>query len=203
MADRPIINHAEMVFRPGDREAARALFQKLGFRVGEIEGFPWLAIDVDHEAPEGELRVDNVMYANESTPAQQNLEAALQQKLDDDPEFANLFKRYMDIRFERPQYHFHYGASVPTHEDWKRRVDDLAEANESHPELKGRLHLSAREPGDPGALGGLSQLFVYTDIICCGPHPFGPMLFDLQWSPGTERLLETMPTSFPDRLQMI
>jgi hypothetical protein len=202
MADRPILNHAEMVFRPGDRDAAKALYEVMGFRVGEIPGFPWMSIDVDADAPEGELRVDNLMYANESTPAQQNLEAALDRVLASDADLADKLARYRTIRRAHPQYVFHFGASVPTREDWIARVEAIREANESHPLLKGRIELDVREAGDPTALGGLSQAFIYTEIIECQLYQFGGMLFDLQWSPGTEKLLATMPTSFPDRLEM-
>jgi hypothetical protein len=61
-----------MVCRPGDREAARALFETMRFRVDEYPGFPWLTINIDAGAGPGG---DNVLYANESTPAQQNVEA--------------------------------------------------------------------------------------------------------------------------------
>src|SRR5438874_5921109 len=65
VAERPLLNHSEMVYRPGDRDAARAFFDAMGFAVSEIPDFPWLVITVDPEAGWG---VDNVMYANESTP---------------------------------------------------------------------------------------------------------------------------------------
>ncbi len=202
MADRPILNHAELVYRPGDREAAQAFFETMGYEVVERPGFPWLSIIVDPQSDPGR-RVDGLMYICESTPAQQNLEAALDALTAENPDLADKFQRYRRIRRAHPQYVFHFGGSVPTHEDWQARVDRLREANESHPLLKGRLEIDVREPGDPTALGGLSQAFIHTDIVQVGVIQGGGILFDLQWAPSMEVLIETFPKEFPDRLAMV
>lgn len=198
MAERPILNHSEMVYRPGDREATRALFETMGFAVGEVPEFPWLIINVDAEAGPG---VDNVMYANESTPAQQNLEASLERVLASDSELAGRLERYRNIRRAHPQYVFHFGASVPTHEDWLTRVERVREAIENHPLLAGRIDMDVYEDGDPGALGPLSQAFIHTDIVEWGPFQLGGLLFDLQWAPELD-LDDMMPPAFPDRMAM-
>jgi hypothetical protein len=199
VADRPILNHAEMVYRPGDREAAKAFFETMGFMVSEIPNFPWLVITVD---PAEGWGTDNVMYAQESTPAQQNFEAAFAEALANDSDLADKLERYVNIRRAHPQYVFHFGASVPTHEDWQQRVDALREANESHPLLKGRIDMDTYEPGVPGALGPLSQAFIYSDIIAVGPIQASRLLFDLQWAPEID--FENMvPIEFPDRSAMV
>ena len=202
MAERPILNHSEMVYGPGDREAATALFEAMGFRVEDIPGFPWLIINIDDSVSGAG---DNVLYAQESTPAQQNYEAALQKALDADSDLADKLKRYRGIRREHPQYVFHFGASVPTHEDWLRRVDILKEANESHPLLKGRIDMVVKEPGVPGALGPLSQAFIHSDIIQVGPLQHGGLLFDLQFIPDADDDTAATVASivFPDRLAMV
>jgi len=199
MAERPLLNHAEMVYRPGDRDAARAFFETMGFAVSELPAFPWLVITVDPEAGWG---VDNVMYANESTPAQQNFEKAFEQALASDSELAGTLQRYLGIRRAHPQYVFHFGASVPTHEDWQERVERLQEANRSHPLLAGRIEMDVYEPGVPGALGPLSQAFIYTDIIAVGPRQLARLLFDLQWAPEID-FQNMVPIEFPDRLAMV
>lgn len=201
MADSPIINHSEVVYRPGDRDAARAFFETMGFQVGEFPGFPWLVINVDSSG-NGQPRVDNVMYANDSTPAQQNLETALEQRLAADPELAELLERYLSVRRAHPQYVHHFGASVPTHEDWEQRVERLRGASENHPLLQGRITMDVYEPGVPGALGPLSQAFIHTDIIQVGPLPMGTLLFDLQWAPPLDFNREAS-LEFPDRLTMV
>ncbi len=199
MAEHPLLNHAEMVYGPGDREAALAFFDTMGFAVSELPGFPWLVITVDPEAGWG---VDNVMYANESTPAQQNFEKVFEQALASDSELAGTLERYLSIRRAHPQYVFHFGASVPTHEDWQERVERLQEANRSHPLLAGRIEMDVYEPGVPGALGPLSQAFIYTDIIAVGPLQLARLLFDLQWAPEID-FQNMVPIEFPDRTAMV
>jgi hypothetical protein len=199
VAERPLLNHAEMVYRPGDREAARAFFETMGFEISERTGFPWLAVVVD---PKAGRSGDNVMYVNESTPAQQNFEQALDQALASDSKLAYKLERYLSIRRAHPQYVFHFGASVPTHGDWQERVDRLREANRDHPLLTGRIDVDVREPGDPGALGPLSQAFVHTDVIAAGPFQTDRLLFDLQWAPEID-YQNMPPIDFPDRTAMV
>ncbi len=201
MGDFPMVNHAEMVYRPGDREAARALFETMGCAVGELPGFPWLIINIDASVG-GALTADNIMYANESTPAQQNLEAALEEAIAANPNLAEKLERYKAIRLARPQYVHHFGASVATHEDWLSRVEALQDANANHPLLRGRIEVDVREPGHPGALGPLSQAFIHSDIIQVAPLQMGGILFDLQWSPTVDPA-DIGPIEFPDRMQMV
>ena len=204
MAEHPLLNHAEMVYGPGDREAARAFFETMGFEVSEFRGFPWLVITVD---PQGGWGVDNVMYANESTPAQQNFEKALEQAAERDPELARTMGRYLTIRRTRPQFVFHFGASVPTREDWQERVERLQEASRSHPLLTDRIEMDVYEPGVPGAVGPLSQAFVYTDVVGVGPLPLSRLLFDLQWSPDLDhaqrRENQELASQLPDRETLV
>lgn len=199
MAELPLLNHAEMVYRPGDRDAVRAFFEAMGMTVSERPKFPWLIVSVDPSLGQG----DNVMYIQESTPAQQNLEQKLHNLLGTDPELKDLVDRYQRIRRAHPQYVFHFGASTPTHEDWERRVATLREANESDPLLKGRIEMYVYEPGLPGALGPLSQAFIHSDLIQCGPLQIGPILFDLQWSPPRDHLAASAAIQFPDRTKMV
>ena len=202
MAQRPVLNHVEMVYSPGDREAARAFFETMGFMVSELENFPWLLVTVDPEAGWG---VDNVMYAQESTPAQQNFEKALDKALGSDPELARTLERYLSVRRAYPQYVFHFGASFPTHEDWQGRVKRLQDANGSHPLLAGRIDMEVSEPDGPGA-SPLSQAFIYTDIIAVGPRQLARLLFDLQWAPDLD--FQKMDRrvarrEYPDRASMV
>jgi hypothetical protein len=189
-----------MVYRPGDREATKAFFEAMGCAVSELPGFPWLVINIDPGRPG--LSSDNAMYANESTPAQQNLERALEQRLAADSELAELVERYRGIRRAHPQYVHHFGASTATHEDWAQRVENLQEANRSHPLLKGRIEMYVYEPGVPGALGPLSQAFIHTDIIQVAPLQMGGLLFDLQWAPPLD-FANAASIEFPDRLAMV
>jgi hypothetical protein len=190
-----------MVYRPGDREAARTFFEALGCAVSELPGFPWLVINVNPARPG--LSPDNVMYANESTPAQQNLEAVLEQRLASDPELAAVVERYRAVRLGHPHYVHHFGASLPTHEQWEQRVESLREAIRTDSRLKGRVDVDLREPGAPGALGPTSQAFIHTDIIQVAPLQVGGLLFELQWAPPRDPDFDTTSIVFPDRLAMV
>jgi len=200
VAERPLLNHAEMLYRPGERAHAQAFFETMGFGVTDLPGGPWLVITVD---PEKGPSPENVMYANEPTPAQLNFEAAFQKACENDAELADSLDRYKKIRRKHPQYVFHFGASLPTHEDWQQRLEALREANRSHPPLKGRLDIKVSEPGLPDALGPLSQAFIYQDILAYGPFSITPMLFDMQWIPPMDDLMKTRDIQFPDMAAMV
>jgi hypothetical protein len=199
MAERPLLNHQEMVIQPGEREHARAFFETMGFEVADMADGQHIAVRID---PEAGFTGDNVMYANEATPAQQKLEVALAQAIASDAQLADTVERYKRIRWKHPQYVAHFGASCPTHGDWKERVERLQEANRSHPLLKGRIDIKLSEPGLPDALGPLSQAFIHTDILACGPFALAGILFDLQWIPELD--LENLPPiDFPDMATMV
>jgi hypothetical protein len=77
---------------------------------------------------------------------------------------------------------FHFGASIPTHEEWAERTERVKEAASSHPLLKGRLEVSVFNPGDPGSVGPVHQTFVLSDIVSTGTLQTG-LIFELQWYP--------------------
>jgi hypothetical protein len=177
MTVRPFINHVEMIFRPGEREAARAYFELLGFGVSDFG--PWLVVAVDPDEGNG---IDNVMYASEPIPAQQKAEDALEAAIAGNPETLAALEHYRTVRVAHPHYNFHFGASVRSHEDWIERTERAQDAARSHPLLKGRIDVSAFNPGDPGSVGPQFQTFVLTDILSTGTLQTG-LIFELQWTP--------------------
>jgi hypothetical protein len=199
MAERPLLNHQEMVIKPGEWEHAKAFFETMGFGVAEMADNQHIAVWID---PDVAPTAENVMYANEPTPAQAKLEAALEKAISNDTELADTLKSYQNIRWEWPQYVAHFGASCPTHEDWIERVERLQEANRSHPLLKGRVNVKVCEPGLPHALGPLSQAFIHTDILSNGVFAVAGILFDLQWIPELD-LNNLDPIDFPDMATMV
>lgn len=181
MAERPLtINHAEMIFRPGERENARAFFDMLGFSVMDFG--PWLVVNVDPTNGNG---IDDVMYASEPIPAQQRFEDALREAIADHPEASAALEHYNGVRVAHPHYNFHFGVSIPTHEEWVERVERAREAARSHPLLEGRVEISAFDPGDPGSVGPQYQAFMLTDILSTGTLQTG-LIFELQWTPTNE-----------------
>lgn len=178
MAVRPLgINHVEMIFQPGERDAARAFFEVLGFGVADFG--PWLVVSVDPENGNG---IDNVMYASEPVPAQQQFEDALAEALEGHEGASAALAHYREVRIAHPQFNFHFGASVPTKEDWEDRVKRIEDAAENHPLLKDRINLSVFNPGDPGAVGPQYQAFILTHILATGTLQTG-LIFELQWTP--------------------
>ena len=196
---RPLaINHVEMIFQPGEREAARAYFETLGFGVSDFGS--WLVVAVDPNTGNG---IDNVMYASEPVPAQQQFEDALAKALDAHPEAAAALEHYRGVRVAHPQFNFHFGASIPTHEEWVERTERIVAAAGSHPLLRGRIDVSVFNPGDPGAVGPIHQTFVLTHILSTGTLQTG-LIFELQWRPRVpkpgEMDLEKMASTatYPD-----
>lgn len=178
MAERPpFINHVEMIIQPGEREAARAYFETLGFGVSDFG--PWLVVAVDPETGDG---INNVMYASEPVPAQQKFEDALEKALANDSEATAALEHYRGVRVGHPQFNFHFGASLPTFEEWEKRTERIQEAARSHPLLKDRIEVSVFNPGDPGAVGPQQQTFVLTHLLSTGTLQTG-LIFELQWTP--------------------
>ncbi len=195
----PLLNHQELVIRAGETEHARAFFETMGCLVTDLFDGQHLAIYINGEAGP---TVDNVIYANEPTPAQAKFEAALEAAISSDAELDGMREAFRNIRWEWPQYVAHFGAAVPTHEDWLARAERMQEANRSHPLLKGRVNVKICEPGLRHALGPQSQAFIHTDILTTGVFAVAGVLFDLQWNPEID--LDNMdPIDFPDMATMV
>lgn len=186
------LNHAEMVYLPGEREAARAFWELLGFDVSEFG--PWLAVTPD---PEVGPDPSNQMFCNEATPAQQTFENALAKLRTADADTTNALEHYLEVRRAHPQYSFHFGGTVPTHEFWSDRVDRVRKAKLDHPLLAGRVDVKTLEPGEPGAIGGLSQAFFHTDVLAAGTFALG-LVFELQWWPPDLVRGQVPSTELPD-----
>lgn len=159
-----VLNHVEMVHRPGERALAAKLFRFLGCDVTDGGGH-WFGAKID---PAGSLFSSNVLYASEVTPAQWALEQALERQAKQGGAIAAEFQAYLDSLRARPQYSTHFGIRFPTRADWQAAVDRVRDCDD--PDLRGRLRLSGVfHPGQPGAASPtLSQAFIHTDIIAAG-----------------------------------
>jgi hypothetical protein len=181
---RPLIlNHAEMVYPVGGKEAARAALEVMGFTVNELG--PWFLVIIDASS---ENYLDNVLYASEVTPAQEKYEAAFAAALEKDQDLAAALTRYKEVRHNHPQYPFHFGFSIPTHEEWKERVERVEEAGRSHPLLAGKIEVAGVfEPGDPDAfITHISQAFVRTEVLATEGLQLG-LQIELQWAPVDDK----------------
>ena len=159
-----LLNHAELVYRPGERKLVMRVFETLGCGVVETGG-PYLVIQID--PGEGDF-VNNVLYASEVTAEQWEFETLLQKQLGRGGELTAAHRAFDSLRSAQPQRTTHFGirmASATELEETLERIDSLVGT-----ELEGRLQLSAVfRPGDPGALSdALIQAFVRTDVCACG-----------------------------------
>ena len=181
MTERPqaMLNHVALVFGPGEREVARALFETVGFTV--LDHDRWLIVHVDRETGDG---VDNVLFASEPVPAQRKFEEALNSAIDGDPILTGALEHYREWKEAHPQVNFHFGASIKTYDDWQGRLERLRQAKVNHPLLAGRFKLKVLEKGDPDSLDIRSQLFIFTDILAVGPFALG-LVMELQWTPDS------------------
>jgi hypothetical protein len=159
-----LLNHVELVYRPGERKLVTKVFETLGCVVVETGG-PFLVIQIQ---PGEQSFLDNVLYASEVTPAQWEFERVLLEQTETDGKLAAAYREFDALRSREPQRTTHFGIrleSVEALEQLLARIRSLPD-----PELEGRLQLAAVfRPGDPGALSdSLIQAFVRTDVCAAG-----------------------------------
>jgi hypothetical protein len=158
-----MLNHIEMVYRPGERHLAAKLFRTIGCDVREQGDFLRILI-----APGNDDPLNNVLYASEVTPEQWQFEQRLQAALKGESEAATAYAGY-DARFRRePQRTAHFGIRYPSHAKLEATLKHL-ESELSDTDLKGRAEVAAVfRPGDPGSYGHIMQAFLKTDILAAG-----------------------------------
>jgi hypothetical protein len=174
---RRLLNHVEMVYRPGERKLAVRALEVLGFAVRD-DGGEFLAACADPAVPD---MIDNACYLSEATPQQwafeQTLSAALQSG-----ELGKTHGAYHELLRREPQRALHFGIHSSTLEDLEATVERVRNIEQVAPELKGRLSVSGVfYPGGPGSLApNIVQAFFYTDIMASGLLSVGQH-FELQW----------------------
>jgi hypothetical protein len=154
------LNHVELVYRPGERELAKKIFEVLGFLVTDTGG-PYINNDVDPSNPAGS---NNVVYASEVTPQQWAFEQQLQQSIASGGEIASSFEAFQENMREAPYLSTHFGIRL-SQEEMEATVARVEALNA--PELEGRVSVSARF--GPGSLTPtLQQAWVKTDVFAAG-----------------------------------
>jgi len=171
------LNHVELVYAPGERPLARALFELLGCEVRDSGG-PFLSAKI---APGQDDIVNNVMYASEVTAEQWVLEQALRAAIDDGP-LSVPATDYFDSLRGHPQRSCHFGIRYPSSEALDETLDRIEHVAAHAPELVGRVAVSGVfRPGDPGSYTDtMTQSFVRTDVVASGLLAFGQHI-ELQW----------------------
>jgi len=168
------LTHVELVYRPGERDLAKRVFELLGCRPVDRGGVFFTSF-VD---PEGEDYGTNVLYASEVTPAQW----AFEQALAGAAEVADPMADYLAHLRQHPPQSFHFGFAVPTTAELDERVEVIRGAGEQDPELAGGIAVvGVYRPDDPGAYTDtMIQAFVWTDVVAAGLLTLGQHL-EMQW----------------------
>jgi len=174
---RRLLNHVELVYRPGEKELAVAVFELLGFETFD-DGGEFLAAPADPAAPD---ILDNTCYASQMTPTQWALEQQLGAALHVG-EVGRAHDAYRELLLREPQRAMHFGVHTSTLEDLEATVERVRQAERSHPELKDRVRVSgAFYPGGEGSLAdNIVQAFFFTDVMASGLVSFGQH-FELHW----------------------
>ena len=164
-----LLNHVEMVYRPGERHLVTKLFTALGCEVTD-SGAPHLYIAVGARDKYG---LNNSLYASEATREQLALEEQLQQALQGESPLAGAYAGYDDKFRRHPQLTSHFGIRFPSFEKLEETLAHLE--NDLDPELKGRVQVKGVfRPGAPGSYTDLvMQVFIKTDIAASGLLTFG------------------------------
>jgi hypothetical protein len=159
-----LLNHLEMVYRPGERHLVTKLFTTLGCTVTD-SGHTHLGIAVGATDKFG---LNNAMYASEVTPEQWALEQLLKKALADGSPLAAAYAGYEEKFRRNPQLTAHFGIRYPSFEALEETLARLE--NHLDPELVGRVQIKGIfRPGDPGSMSSfIMQSFIKTDVAASG-----------------------------------
>ena len=172
------LNHVELVYRPGERELARRVFELLGMRVVD-NGGEWMLALIDPCVGDAS---NNACYASQVTPEQWTLEQSLASVMvSGDSEVGTAAQAYADKVQAEPQHSFHFGIRYLEREDFDATLDRFR-GSATDPQLAGRVSLlGVYDPSEPGAYApGMFQAFVRTDVVAGGLLALG-QLVELQW----------------------
>lgn len=165
-----MLNHAEFVYAPGDRELTSRFFQALGCRVVDPQrdaspdnlgpaASPYLIIYLD---PGSDDVIDNVFYASEVTPVQWSFERALREQLAAEGSLADTARALRAQFAHTPQTMTHLGVAFPSVSELEAAVARI----EADSDLSRRVQRSKiYRPGEPDSADDrVVQTFVHTDV---------------------------------------
>jgi hypothetical protein len=178
-----LINHLEMLYRPGERNLAMEFCRLLGWDVTETSqpsetGSTYIIVRPE---PRDTNYVNNVFYLSEVRPAQVELEGELEKLRSKESGLDRALGEYVDKARTKPHGIPHCGIRYRSFSEVEEIVDRVRSEISSPGSLLGhRLSVDAIGPDDPRSLNGdLLQAFVYTDLMCSGLFLVG-QLFELQ-----------------------
>ena len=167
-----LLNHVEMLYRPGERELAADFFRALGCtcetKMHPVYAFAFI------ESGDKDV-INNVVYLSEIRPEQVALEDALQSALAGDEALARGLDGYLEKRRTRPHGIPHFGIRYPS---FAAIEDVIARLESLDGPLKDRVEgpVVAR-PGDAQSMtDDLIQAFVATDVAFSGLATLGQLI---------------------------
>ncbi len=169
-----VLSHVEVVYRPGERHLALALFDAMGCKTYETETKNPAGVGYISAHPDPNVRgQDDVFYISEMPPVQAALENVLRQRLESDDELRAARDTYRSMADTQPYGLSHVALRYPTFESLEAVLAEL-EAKLT-PELRSRITVKVFRPGDSDEIswGETIQAFVYTDIAVAGGGMFG------------------------------
>lgn len=169
-----VLSHIEVVYRPGERDLAIALFEAMGCKTYETDTKNPAGVSYISAHPDPDVRgQDDVFYISEMPPVQAALEGLLRQRIETDDELRAARDNYRAMADTQPFGLSHVALRYPTFESLEAVLAGL-EAKLT-PELKSRVILKVFRPGDSDDIkwGETIQAFIYTDIAVAGGSMFG------------------------------
>jgi hypothetical protein len=159
-----LLNHMNLVHRPGERQLVSKLFSALGCDVLDT-GQPYLFISI---APGNKDLLNNILFATEATPEQWRFEQELQRALADDQSLAQAHAAFAQKFRSHPQRGTHFGIRYPSFAQLEATLARLE--TDLEPELKTRLQVvGIFRPGTPGSpTERVMQAFLETDVVTTG-----------------------------------
>jgi hypothetical protein len=175
--DGHLLNHVEILYRPGERQLAIRFFELLGCTVVDTAADAGTGSTILFVYPEAgwQDRLNNVLYLSEVRQPQRRLEAVLGSRLQTDGELREALAAYDHKARHHPHGTTHFGLRYPTFEALEAVIRRLGP--DLPAELAGRVSVDPVPPGDPRSMTDeLLQAFVRTDVVCAGLFTFGQLI---------------------------
>lgn len=172
-----LLNHVEILYRPGERELAKRFFELLGCTIVDTQTDSGTGSSILYVYPEATCqdRLNNVCYLSEVREPQWALEELLTGRAAVDAELRDALARYEHKARHHPHGTAHFGLRYPTFAALEAVLGRL-EA-ELPADMVGRVSVTAVRPGDPRSMTDeLLQAFVHTDIACSGLFTVGQLI---------------------------
>jgi hypothetical protein len=172
-----LLNHLELLYRPGDRELAIEFVEALGCTTTDTgfeteTGASYISVhpnagDVD--------QLNNVFYVSEMLPGQVRLEDLMREKIDGDEALQEALAGYREKAKSFPFGIPHFGLRYPSVESLDPVRARLS--NGLSPALSPRVTVHPVQVFDATtSLPRVTQTFVYTDVVVTGSSALGQLI---------------------------